>query len=81
MSKRLTPDVMDIETEDLKFTSVHLKLICKNIEDALIEMDAKPGEDYTYRDLMGWAIKISAHPEISQEWINTWQKYHPDYTS
>jgi hypothetical protein len=34
-------------------------VIAKNIEEALMEGGASPGEDYTIRDLYSWAVPFA----------------------
>jgi hypothetical protein len=77
--RRLTPEVFDIDHEDIKFRSTKLALAAKNIEDAMLSIGAKPNKDYTYMDLMRWAIHHTSHPEINKDWFDTYEKDHPDY--
>ncbi len=35
-----------------------LMILMRHIESALVQCGAKSGEDYTYRDLMGWALQL-----------------------
>jgi|AntRauTorcE11897_2_1112592.scaffolds.fasta_scaffold08715_2 hypothetical protein len=53
--ERLTPTFADLDTE---YADDSLILYCMNIEEALLKLGAEPGKDYTYKDLMGWAIEL-----------------------
>lgn len=37
-----------------------LSILMANIEDSLLQSGAKPGVDYTFRDLAGWAMPLIA---------------------
>jgi hypothetical protein len=53
---RLTPKRMTINPE---YMSDHLTLLAHNIESSLLFQGAKPNQDYTYKDLMDWAVQLS----------------------
>jgi hypothetical protein len=54
---RLIPDFSMVDMDTL--TDV-LTLMMNNIEDALLQSGAAPIKDYTYRDLMNWAIQLKS---------------------
>lgn len=58
-SKRLTREYVDV---DLTSMTDRLTVIAANIENALLQIGATPIQDYTYRDLMGWAISVLMAP-------------------
>lgn len=43
-----------------------LMVYCMNIENAMIQMGAEPGKDYSYQDLMTWAIQTSTASELDK---------------
>lgn len=60
--KRLTPTNVNV---DITALSDSLIVYCMNIEEALIFLGAKPNKDYTYKDLMKWAIDMHSQDEGS----------------
>ncbi len=57
-----------------------ISMMCGNVEDALLQMGAQPGQDYTYRDLMNWTMPLvkkifsdESSPHAKQ-WHSEWTK-------
>jgi hypothetical protein len=38
-----------------------IQIMAMNVEDALLQMGAVPGVDYTLRDVIGWAMPFALH--------------------
>lgn len=74
MSKRLTPSAINCDPKDL---SDALLIRCMAIEDALQLAGAKPETDYTYKDLMNWAVKLAA--SVENEFAVSWTEPLPDH--
>lgn len=69
MSKnRLTPQELDLYPE---YLDDHLQLLMHHVERALLAIGAEPGKDYTYKDLMSWAVELSdsnIYKEFKVDW-------------
>ena len=51
--------VVSYENYDINTLTDLLSILMRDIEDALMQCGAVPGEDYTYNDLMNWSIAIN----------------------
>lgn len=51
------------ELADLTTLTDRLVMVCGNIENAFVQLGATGGMDYTYKDIMGFAVSLMAIPE------------------
>lgn len=51
--------IISYENYDINTLTDLLSLTMRDIEDALMQCGAEPKDDYTYNDLMNWAIAIN----------------------
>lgn len=61
MTKHQTRLTRQYERTDQRCLTDRLATLAGNVENAFIQIGAKPGEDYDFNDLMKHAVKLVAH--------------------
>jgi hypothetical protein len=58
---RLIPDFKHVDMDTLTDA---LTVIMNSVEDALLQCGAIPGQDYSYKDLMHWAVELKRTADL-----------------